>query len=745
MKCPRLAETCSGRELTVCAETGGAFRIRYALASQPPASDGTMLTPGRALPVASIADKVLSTAAGSVRLSSSGRCLAVFTPTGSNLLTISLQQDHLLLKSAKKGDCYGGGDAGQERYPGHRVRNKPFSLIKKVRIRSLLGNGVSVVPFMWQSSGWALLLLAEDGPAEIQPLDKSGKLFRLQNTSKLTEVLIMPVSTMAEAISWLADISGHAPVPPRWVLGFMHSRWGYKSFGEMQETWQAFRSRQHPIDAFIYDFEWYSPRPDYKLPVGGRCDFNDFGWNLRIFHDPVDQLAESRALGIKTVVIRKPRLGNSHQLKKARERGWRLASLKKSGEESADARTLDFRNPELRQWYWERNRPLMEQGIDAWWNDEGEQFPTLYYWWNRAQLDGQQRDFPDTRFWSLNRAYSIGMARTGASVWTGDTRSGWEDLRKECLKVLNAGLCAMPWITCDLGGFAGDPTPELMVRYMQMGVFFPIMRTHSTAGRTPRTPWNFGDEAEDSIRRALQWRYRLLPYTNSLAHEASRTGLPLARPMLLEFPHKTFSDVWDQWMYGPSILAAPVLDEGGVRTVQFPGGCTWFDLETSEPLRGGRHLKMDCKLNRIPAWQRSGSILPISPVIQHSGEIESQTLEIRIATGNDASFAMVEDDGATPAYQKGESLRTLWTWDEGLQELRSETSGSFQRLPSSRAYRIRVLGCDLVTTIFLNGKSLPHGQNLERGWSLEDDGTILVATGRLRTKAPITMRLSSES
>jgi len=743
MNNPAFACACNGRALTVSGETGGAFRIRYALASQPPAADGTMLAPSRIRPVATLTKNGLATAAGSVQVTSSGDRLSVFSSEGGRLLTLELQQDHILLKSAKKGDCYGGGDAGQERFPGHRVRNKPFSLIKTCRIQSLLGNGVSVVPFVWQSSGWALLLLAEDEPAEIRTMDGSGKRFRLQNTRKLTDFLVMPAATLAEAIIWLADICGHAPVPPRWVLGFMHSRWGYKSFEEIQETWKAFRSRNHPIDAFIYDFEWYTPCPDYKLPAGGRCDFNDFGWNHRLFYDPLDQLAESRSLNIRTVAIRKPRLGNRHQLKKARERGWYLDRKKKSGEESADARTLDFRHPELRDWYWERNRPLMEMGIDAWWNDEGEQFPTLYYWWNRAQQDGQQRDFPDTRFWSINRAYSIGLARTGASVWTGDTRSGWDDLRKECLKVLNAGLCGMPWITCDLGGFSGDPSPELMVRYMQMGVFFPIMRTHSTSGRTPRTPWNFGEEAEDAIRRALQWRYRLLPYTNSLAHEANRTGLPLARPMLLEFPRKTFRDVWEQWMYGPSILAAPVLDEGGLRIVQLPGGCIWYDLETSESVRGGRQLKIDCTLNRIPAWQRSGSILPMSPVMQHSGELESQTLEIRVATGEDACFTMVEDDGATPAYQKLESLRTIWTWNEGVRELTSEVAGSFRGLPSVRVYRIRVLGCDDVTAIFLNGKPLPQGRNATCGWSLADDGTILVETGNLNAKAPITMRIES--
>jgi alpha-glucosidase len=741
MKCPVLADTCHGRELTVSAETGGAFRVRYSLASQPPAADGTMLAPCRPRSVASIKKTVLSTAAGSVHFSSSGRSLSVFTPAGSRLFTLYLEQDHILLKSEKKGDCYGGGDAGQERFPGNRVRNKPFSLTKKVRIKSLLGNGVSVVPFMWQSSGWALLLLAEDAAAEIRPMDKSGKMFRLQNTRALTDLVVMPAATLAEAVTWLADISGHAPVPPRWVLGFMHSRWGYKSFEEIQETWRAFRSRKHPVDAFIYDFEWYTPKPDYKLPAGGRRDFDDFGWNCRIFYDPVDQLAESRALNIRTVVIRKPRLGNSNQLKKAQERGWRIAGRKTEIEEPADARTLDFRNPELRKWYWERNRPLMEQGVDAWWNDEGEQFPSLYYWWNRAQQDGQQRDFPCTRFWSINRAYSIGLARTGASVWTGDTRSGWNDLRKECLKVLNAGLCGMPWITCDLGGFSGDPTPELMVRYMQMGVFFPIMRTHSTTGRTPRTPWNFGEEAEDAIRRALQWRYRLLAYTNSLAHETSRTGIPLARPMLLEFPRKMFNNVWEQWMYGPAILAAPVLDEGGRRIVHLPRGCSWYDLETNESVRGGRKLKINCKLNRIPAWQRSGSIIPISPVIQHSGELELQTLELRVATGNDVCFTMVEDDGFTPACQKGAKLKTMWTWNERLRKLTSRVAGSFDGLPASRSYSIRVLGCAKVTSIFLNGKELQQGRNHMRGWSLAGEGNILIATGNLLATAPITIRL----
>ncbi|HAS83924.1 MAG TPA: hypothetical protein DCS43_14915, partial [Verrucomicrobia bacterium] len=190
MNNPAFACACNGRALTVSGETGGAFRIRYALASQPPAADGTMLAPSRIRPVATLTKNGLATAAGSVQVTSSGDRLSVFSSEGGRLLTLELQQDHILLKSAKKGDCYGGGDAGQERFPGHRVRNKPFSLIKTCRIQSLLGNGVSVVPFVWQSSGWALLLLAEDEPAEIRTMDGSGKRFRLQNTRKLTDFLV---------------------------------------------------------------------------------------------------------------------------------------------------------------------------------------------------------------------------------------------------------------------------------------------------------------------------------------------------------------------------------------------------------------------------------------------------------------------------------------------------------------------------------------------------------------------------
>jgi len=738
--------TVGQRSLNLSAVLDGAFRLHAAPASHPPPADGTYLDPKRRRPRVRAGRKRLVTSAASLRVSGKGGRVALLDADGELLLTARTHGTFIELRSRKAGVCYGGADSR----PG---RGKSVTMTKHCTVKTGVGNGISVVPFLWHTSGWAVLALAEDDPASIRPADDKGRVFRVANTRKVTDLVIMAGRTMDEALRRLAELTGPAPVPPLWAMGFMHCRWGYASMAEIRSAWHGFRDRRHPIDAFIYDFEWYTHRPDYKLTPSGRSDYSDFGWNPRIFSDPIEDLAEARALGIRTIGIRKPRLGNRALLQKLAERGWRLTSWsmgqgKRTAHSSRMAsRTLDFRIEDVRTWYWKRNRRFMEDGMVGWWNDEGEQFPTLYYWWNRAQVDGQAADFPNTRFWSINRAYSAGLARLGAAVWTGDSKTGWNDLRIEVFKILNYGIAGMPWAACDLGGFDGNPGRELMTRYMQMGVFFPIMRTHSCLNDIVRLPWNFGAKAEDAIRKALEWRYRLLPYTYSLAHETAATGKPIARPMALEFPGKPFRDEWEQWMFGPAILAAPVLDRGGRRRVRLPRGCDWYGIETGTRVRGGRALEMKCQLSDMPAWQRGGSILALAPVLQHTGELRGQPIEIRVAAGGNAEFTLFEDDGVSLDHQLGKKLTTRWKWTDRTRTLRSEAVGSFAGMPKQRCWTIRVLGCGPVGAVRLNGKPVAQARRLpaarRRAWYPASDGSLVVTTGRLAATGKLVLEIRS--
>jgi len=743
-----LSCTIANRTITVTPETSRAFRVQAGTGTAAN-TPGTHLDPARKGGRTQQTDDAITTRGGTLRLSHGGRHLVLLDAEDRRLLALYPHRHHIELRSARAGLCYGGADATPTPATADAALGK--RLTRHKALKPHVGNGVSVVPWLWHTGGWALLLLTEDGPGSIRWLDKKGRGFKISNTRSATDLVVMPAADMASALQALGELTGFAPVPPLWALGFLHSRWGYRDADEIRRTQETFRAHKHPVDAFIYDFEWCIPRPDYGFKAHGRKTFADFAWNPRLFPDPVEDMAEARRHGIRTIGIRKPRLANTFLLRKAGKCGWRLKDWKRiKGKwaplhDAISSRVIDFRVPEVRAWYWRRNRRFIEDGMAGWWNDEGEQFPTLYYWWNRAQADGQAQDFPNTRFWSINRSYSMGLARTGAAVWTGDSKTRWKDLRIEVYKTLNYGIAGMPWTACDLGGFSGDPTPELMARYMQMGVFFPIMRTHSCCENKARVPWGFGPDAETAIRKALEWRYRLLPYINSLAHETAETGKPLARPMVLEFPGKPFQEECEQWMFGPSILAAPVLDRGGKRKVTLPGGTTWYDLATGAPCKGGRTLELKCGLEDLPAWQRGGSVLPLAPVLQHTGELAGRPLELRVATGANADFRQVEDDGESLDYRRGRKLVTRWRWNEKTRTLRGRVTGEYAGMPKRRAWTLRFLGVGPVSTVLINGKPLHKartpGKPGSRTWYVEDDTTLVVTTGQVGSADGLTVTL----
>jgi alpha-glucosidase len=243
--------------------------------------------------------------------------------------------------------------------------------------------------------------------------------------------------------------------------------------------------------------------------------------------------------------------------------------------------------------------------------------------------------------------------------------------------LLNWSLAGMPYGACDIGGFFGEPSPELLSRWMEAGVFFPIMRAHSEINMTPRFPWLFGPEALDAIRKAIDLRYRLIPFYYSLAHETFQTGIPLMRPLLMEFPDdpKT-ANLSDQWMVGGSLMAAPILQTGGKRSVYLPAG-GWYAFGSNLPLKGKRTIEITAGLDEIPLFVRAGSILPLGPVIQHTSQLPGGPLELQIYPGKDATFTLFEDDGETVDYLKGQVRRTTFTWQDKIGRLNWKSEGPY--------------------------------------------------------------------
>jgi alpha-glucosidase len=549
--------------------------------------------------------------------------------------------------------------------------NRASKDLEKNESATAAGNGVAGIPYYWDNSGYSAFgVTANDDKPATWDRAKGKVALSWKFAGKAANLYLWPAKTMYDGAGGYVKLTGRPKLPPRWAFGYLQSQWGWADSLYIADVATKFRTHKLPVDAFIFDFEWYTTTPDYSVKKEGKEGFTDFTFNPKLFPHPAKQIAELKSQGIKFIGIRKPRLGNNLLLDTMRKNGWLISP-------NTDNRDLNFSNAGLRHWFEEKTRPLLKTGIDAWWDDEGESYYTCYYWWNTAQRDLLASERPNYRHFTLNRAFSPGNQRFGYCTWSGDIYSTWPSLADVPKDLLNFSLSGMYYGACDIGGFHGTPAKELLVRWFEAGVFFPIMRSHSDIGTTARFPFLWGEDGEAAMRKALDLRYQLLPYIYSLGHEAYTTGAPIMRPLAMEFPSDTtVANMTDEWLVGKGLLAAPVLYEGGKRKIYFPND-TWYDYHTNEAIRGPKTIAVDKALDEIPVYVRAGTILPVGPVIQYSELTSATPLEIRIYPGKNGSFKMVEDDGVSYNYIKAETRTTAYYWNDKTKTLTWKVNGTY--------------------------------------------------------------------
>ena len=504
--------------------------------------------------------------------------------------------------------------------------------------KQVVFNGATTVPYIWSPSGYGILVANDipDVDRKISWSDSNGTL-TWTVPEGFADIYLMAAHDGASVLGDYARLTGSAPIPPRWTFGFLMSRWGYKDVADVQDKWQQFRDRKIPVDAFIYDYDWYT---------------NDWEFRPSTFPDPVADLAKMHGMNLHFVGIRKPRVEGAHA-DYAKSLGWDIPA--------PFGTDLRFNIAPARAWWWDKQLPLLKAGVDGWWNDEAEQAYDEFFYMSQQQYLGGRAASPH-RQWSIDRAFSPSLQHYGAAVWTGDINSDWETFREQPGTLLNWSMAGMPYVSHDTGGFQSTPTPELYTRWMEEAVFIPVMRAHGTRN-SPRWPWAFGDDGLAAMTKAINLRYRLIPYIYTLANANYRAGMPLMRPLLLEYPDDRVTwSLNDEWMLGDRVLAAPVILKGGQRKVYLPAG-GWFDGNTGRAVAGPQTLDLTpVPLDVIPFYVRAGTILPLGPVTQSTAEAEDP-LELRIYPGADASFSLYEDDGDTYDYEKGVSSRIPMQWN----------------------------------------------------------------------------------
>jgi alpha-glucosidase len=274
---------------------------------------------------------------------------------------------------------------------------------------------------------------------------------------------------------------------------------------------------------------------------------------------------------------------------------------------------------------------------------------------------GVLRARPDARPFLITRSGFAGVQRH-AIVWTGDNWSTWEHLGMSLRQLLNLGVSGVPISGADIGGFFDDCSPELLVRWMQLGAFYPFARNNSATGTRRQEPWAFGEPTTSRCRRALELRYRLLPYLYSVAEEAARTGYPMLRPLWFHHPGDSDSvGVEDEAYVGRDLIIAPVVTAGATaRDVYLPDG-GWYDVRSGDRHEGSSRVRASATLDEeLPLYVRGGSVVPTAPILAWSDErpVDPLTLDVYLDADGHADGLLYEDDGRSMAYVDGQHVVT---------------------------------------------------------------------------------------
>jgi alpha-glucosidase len=331
----------------------------------------------------------------------------------------------------------------------------------------------------------------------------------------------------------------------------------------------------------------------------------------------------------------------------AQSKGWLMGQGGDPSGRPNGSRNTNFSLPAFFDYYSSANAGYLQDGVQFFWNDEGEDDYFTFSQWSASQVQGLAAYDASRRYFSINRAFAPGAARLGAIAWTGDISDTWGDLANQPGYFLNWGIAGQPWVTCDTGGFAGgDESALLLARWYGMAAAMPVMRVHSTNSDVPHFPFPelWGQEASDAMRAHLVLRYALLPYTYSLAHVTHRTGVPLARPLALQFPgDAAAAGLTAQWMLGEGVLVAPVLSADNATTAYLPAGL-WYAWGSGSASTGPTTLALTAvPLGRVPMYALAGSIVPTAPPLQFSDALPGGPLQVAVYAGADGVFTLYED------------------------------------------------------------------------------------------------------
>lgn len=571
-----------------------------------------------------------------------------------------------------------------------------------------LGTHGGRVPIPWiiGTSGWAIFFHSPFGTFDFTGTESKFQPSSAEGALPLDLFFVasrQPATIMAE----YARLTGKAEMPPLWSFGYQQSHRTLANREEVLAEAKTFREKKLPCDALIYLGTGF-------CPSGWNTENGSFDWNSNVFPDPKEMLAQLHEDHFHAVL---------HAV---------ILSDKLNGSVHDPCELARFDEGEA-SCYWNAHRKDFAMGVDGWWPDEGDPLDIASRLVrNRMYWEGPQIDRPNERPYALHRNGYAGMQRYASFLWSGDVYSTWETLKTHVPIGINTGLSGIPYWGTDIGGFVPTKefTAELYLRWFQFGAFCTLFRCHGRNWKL-RLPWgwNTGDpgpmeisryegaaipdasqlhnpQVETICRKYLELRYRMLPYLYSAVRECAATGMPIMRALWLHYPDDPQAVARaDEYLWGPNLLVAPVVEQGATaRQLYLPRG-NWYDFWTGERVEGGKEVSREVDLETMPLYVRAGAILPLGPVKQYVSEPSTEPLTISIYPGGDANFVLYEDDGKSFDYRRGEWMGIDMAWNDARRLLTLTLAEGSKMLPPLRR-KIEVKLAEAVRQVEFEGRSL---------------------------------------
>ncbi len=678
-------------------------------------------------------DKPLTKSIGKLKVEVSSNPLTIRVSNSKNELIqeVSFDDSGKLAFKVSEAPILGMGEGGPQPARGVNWRELPVEYDRRGRFHNMQPRWQSnaygsrnPVPLLIGTEGWAIFVSSpwvqvdltknDKGlfiPKYVSPDDANQQTERNQQqnlgkglpppneiTPRVLDFFIFDAHSPASFMKELALITGQAVMPPKWAMGYMQSHRTLEDERQLLGIIDTFRMKKIPVDAVIYLGTGFTPQ-------GWNTKQPSFEFNPAVFkREGKAVLSDMHKRNVRVVV---------HMVPYDRDR---LKTLQgnippKPGEPLDSSHIKN---------YWQKHVPLMNDGVDAFWPDEGDWF-NLFERIKRHQLyyQGPISTLPNVRPWSLHRNGFLGISQWGGWVWSGDTESSWKTLEAQIAVGINHSLSLSPYWGSDIGGFYPNQeyTGEMFARWFQFAAFCPSFRSH---GRTWWThlPWGWGGTAlgplegnrypleselnnpsiEPVIKKYAELRYQLMPYTYSLTWEARNTGLPLMRSLWLHYADdKKSRNTGDEFLWGRDLLIAPIYKPAAPsREIYLPPG-EWYDWWTNEKASGARTITRSVDLSVMPIYVRAGAIIPFDPVRQYTDEKVTEPTMIRIYRGADGQFTLYEDDGISLDYLKGKYTLTNFSWDDANKRLTIKGG-------SKRTFKLQLLPENKMNTVEYTGK-----------------------------------------